>query len=135
MTAPTRFEHLDRLLPALLQRWVWPLTHPKSATSDTVRIDLSASGDDCEVRADLRGARQEDIELSIDGDFVSISAELEHGDGHRRSGVGERTRIREFFSLPFDVDEDASLATYANGVLTLSLHKKPRACGSTPVLH
>ncbi len=135
MTAATRFERLDKLLPAMLQRWAWPLTHPRPAGQSAIRIDLCAGGEGCEVHAELRGAKREDIRVSIDGDFVSISAELERDARRFRHAPAERTQIRELFSLPFQVDEDATVATYGDGVLTLSLHKKPRASDGNPGLH
>lgn len=81
------------------------------------------------VRADIPGVKKEDIKVNVDGNVVSISAEVkqekEEKEGERviRS---ERYRgeVSRSFSLGQDVDEGAAQAKYADGVLELTLPKK-----------
>jgi HSP20 family protein len=74
--------------------------------------------------------RKEDIDITIDGNQVSITAEArrqtEKKDGNREV-CSERYYGQVFrsFSLPTDVDDAKADARYENGVLSLHLPKKP----------
>ncbi|MES2228314.1 MAG: Hsp20/alpha crystallin family protein [Pseudomonadota bacterium] len=81
------------------------------------------------MKADVPGVAKDDIDVRIDGNQVTISAEIkkeqeEKKDGRvlrseRQYGYASRT-----FSLACDVDEAKSVARYENGVLQLTLPKK-----------
>ncbi len=96
-----------------------------------VQIKMDVKEDDkCyTVHADIPGARKEDIHVTIDGNQVSISAEakqekeVKEGEKILRS---ERYfgRVARSFSVASEIDEDASQAKYADGVLELVLPKK-----------
>ena len=82
------------------------------------------------VEAELPGVRKEDIKISLDAGKVTIEAEsvqaLEQKEGEK---VLRRERSsRKFsraFTLPEEVDENGIDATLENGVLFLTLPKKP----------
>jgi HSP20 family protein len=84
------------------------------------------------------GAKKEDIRVSVDGNYVSISAEVKH-EKEEKTGKGERALVKELFygsssrgfSLPFEVDEKQAIAKYEDGVLKLSLPKKKEASTRT----
>jgi HSP20 family protein len=96
------------------------------------KVDVTEKGDAYVVRADLPGVRKEDIQVTIEANQVTISAEVkresEQKDGERvvRSEryVGAVSRS---FVLPVEIDEAASNARYENGVLELTLAKKAEA--------
>lgn len=94
-----------------------------------IRIDVTETDQDYLVRADIPGARKEDIRVSVDGNVVSIGATMQEdseqtvGDtvfSERSSGAQYRS-----FSLPQEVDDARTEAKYTDGVLTLTLPKKP----------
>ncbi|UXY13891.1 Hsp20/alpha crystallin family protein [Chitiniphilus purpureus] len=95
-----------------------------------VRVDVSEDASNYLVHAELPGVAKEDIDVQIDGDLVSISAEVrrtsEHKDGDKvlRS---ERYygRVSRSFRLGQDIDEGGAIAHFENGVLSLTLPKKP----------
>jgi HSP20 family protein len=99
-----------------------------------IRLDLSESDAAYAVKAEIPGVKKEDIDVRIDGNQVTISAEVkqdkeEKKDGRvlrseRRYGYASRT-----FALAHDVDQAAADAKYANGVLELKLPKKAPAAG------
>jgi HSP20 family protein len=99
-----------------------------------IRVDLSESDAAYAVKAEIPGVKKEDIDVRIDGNQVTISAEVkqdkeEKKDGRvlrseRRYGYASRT-----FALAHDVDQAAADAKYANGVLELKLPKKAPAAG------
>lgn len=98
------------------------------------RMDVAEKGGAYVVKAELPGVAKEDIQVSIEGNQVTIGAEVkrvtEPKDGeralHRERYFGS---IHRSFTLPADLDESASNAKYENGVLELTLAKKPALAG------
>jgi HSP20 family protein len=97
-----------------------------------IRLDLKETEKAFMVHAEIPGVKKEDIDVSIDGNLVTIRAEVrrekeEKGETMLRSEryYGAMTRS---FTLATDVDEKAATAKYAAGVLELTLPKK---AGST----
>lgn len=94
-----------------------------------IKIDLTEHDDAYAVKAEIPGVRKEDIDVRIDRNQVTISAEVkkekeEKKDGRvlrseRQYGFASRT-----FALASDVDDGKADAKYQNGVLELRLPKK-----------
>ena len=86
------------------------------------------------MRAEIPGVAKDDIQVSIEGNQVTIGAEVkresEKKDGervlHSERYVGSAFRS---FTLPAELDESASAAKYDNGILELTLAKKPAIAG------
>lgn len=84
------------------------------------------------VHAEIPGVKKEDIHVSIDGNQVAISAEVKN---EKEVKEGEKVlrseryygKVARAFTLASDLDETASQARYENGVLELTLAKKPMA--------
>jgi len=99
-----------------------------------MRVDLSERDDHYLVKADIPGVRKEDIDVRIDGNVVTLSAQSksekeERDDGRvlfkeRQEGTASRS-----FALDCPVDEARADARYEDGILNLKLPKK--AAGST----
>ncbi|MBM3342455.1 MAG: Hsp20/alpha crystallin family protein [Betaproteobacteria bacterium] len=129
----TRFSPIDDAFDQLFRGFVLrPVAYNGTDSEDTVakfRADIAEGEKAYTVRADLPGVKKEDIQISIDGDQVSISAEVRREkdvkDGERvlRSEryVGKFQRA---FALGGDIDEATATAKYADGVLELTLPKK-----------
>ena len=94
-----------------------------------VSVDVSETDAEVVVTADLPGYEKEDIEVGVKDRRLTVEAERSHEsedrDKDERFLRQERThrRISRSVSLPADVDEDATSATYRNGVLTVTLPK------------
>ena len=94
-----------------------------------IRVEVKESNGDYVVQAEMPGVKKEDINVQVDGNRVSISAEVrresEKKDGERvlRS---ERYygAVARSFSLGSEMDESKAVAKFENGVLTLTLPKK-----------
>jgi len=94
-----------------------------------IRMDVKEDADAYRVKAEIPGARKEDIHVEIDGSSVSISAEMRRETEERK---GEDTLCAEryfgkaarSFTLRQDVDEAKAEARYENGVLDLVLPKR-----------
>ena len=100
----------------------------------TIKMDVKEQGDNHLVHAELPGVKKEDIHVVVDGNQVSISAEVKRetekkeGDRVLRSERYYGSSYRSFV-LPSDIDEAASEAKYDNGVLELKLAKKAAVTG------
>jgi len=96
------------------------------------RADIRENDKAYTVYAELPGIKKEDIQISIDGDQLSITAEA-----RREQGVkdGERVlrserytgKFHRAFALGSTIDESAASARYVDGVLELTLPKKTAA--------
>jgi HSP20 family protein len=92
-------------------------------------LDVAETEAGYSVSVDLPGVAKEDVKITIDGRHVSIDAECRR---EQEKKEGERVLYRErssqsfsrSFTLPVEVDQDASQAKLENGVLTLTLSKK-----------
>ena len=94
-----------------------------------LRIDVKESGQDFTVHADLPGVPKEDIQVGVEGNVVTIRAEVKQQDSHREGDKVLRTErykgeVARSFQLPAEIDESAAKARYENGVLVLTLPKK-----------
>jgi HSP20 family protein len=95
-----------------------------------LRMDVDEYEKSYQVLAEIPGVKKEDIAISIDHNLVSISAEIRR---EKPAKDGEKTIYTErlygkayrSFTLPVEVDESKSEARFENGVLTLTLPKKP----------
>jgi HSP20 family protein len=104
-----------------------------------IRMDVSEDANAYKVLAEIPGVKKEDIHVSIDGNQVSISAEVKN---EKEVKEGERLLRSEryfgsaarSFSLAQDVDESAAQARYADGVLELTLPKKTVAASKRLVI-
>lgn len=138
MNALTRFERFDDMFPEMFRRWMKPMSVSGFEAPGEIRIDVSENDKGYEIRAEVPGAKKEDVRVSVDGNYVSISAEVKR-EKEEKVGKGERTLVKELyygsssrgFSLPFEVDEKQAIAKYEDGVLKLSLPKKQEATSRT----
>lgn len=126
----TRFTPFDDTFDDLLRGFfVRPVSFEGPAASAQFRVDVTENNDAYTLRAELAGVKKDDINITIDGDQVAISAEVKKekdvkdGDRVLRS---ERYygKVYRAFTLGQPVDESATNAKYADGVLELTLPKK-----------
>lgn len=94
-----------------------------------IRMDVTEADDSYTVRAEIPGVRKEDIQVSIDANTVSVSAEIKHEKEEKKDETVVRSeryygqQMRRF-SLGHEIDESKANATYKNGILELTLPKK-----------
>jgi HSP20 family protein len=98
-------------------------------------LDLRETDDGYVVETIIPGAKPEDVDISVLGDTLRISAHVQD----RSEESGEKWLIRErrygrferALTLPMQVKADAATADFRDGVLTISLPKaevaKPRS--------
>lgn len=94
-----------------------------------IRMDVKEDDNAYTVHAELPGVKKEDINVTIEGNQVAITAEVKR---NREDKQGEKVlrseryygKVYRAFSLAQDVDEASSQAKYDEGVLELRLPKK-----------
>ena len=98
-----------------------------------MRVDVEENDQAYIMRADVPGADREAITVSIDGNTVSIRANVEEQKTDQQGNMLRSERIvgEEFrtFTLPQEVDEAKAEARIENGVLVLTLPKKSGGSG------
>ena len=89
-----------------------------------IKIDVSEDEKAYTVHAEIPGVNKEDIQVGVDGNQVSISAEIKNVSEVKEGSRVLRSEryfgsVSRAFSLAQDVDASTVSAKYANGVLEL----------------
>jgi HSP20 family protein len=95
-----------------------------------MRLDLTEDGKNFFVKAEIPGVKKEDIKVSVDGNQVSLSAEIKKETEEKEGAKVIRSEryygsIARSFTLDENVDSSAASAKYEDGVLQLTLPKRP----------
>lgn len=103
-------------------------------TAPQLKMDVEEDEHCYTVRAEIPGVDKENINVTIDGNHVSISAEVRRENEARENGENGSVRslrkeryygkVSRAFALENEVDEAQSEASYKDGVLQLTLPKK-----------
>jgi HSP20 family protein len=130
----TRYDPFGDVLDDLMRGF---LVRPIAAVEpgETVRrmkIDVTEKDGEYRVLAEVPGVKKEDIQVDIEGDVVSISAEAR---AEKDIKEGERIihserycgKVSRSFRLGQEVDQSKASAKYSDGVLDLVLPKKAAA--------
>ena len=94
-----------------------------------IKLEISEADKMYTVKADVPGVKKEDIQVSIDGNQISITAEVKREKEEKEGKKlvrSERYYGRQFrsFMLAHDIDEGKAEAECSDGVLKLTLPKK-----------
>ena len=116
----------------LIRGFFRPVRVEKSAAP--IKVDVVETDAAYVVKAEIPGVNKDEIQVSIEGDVVTIGAEVkreqETKDGERVLRTERYSgSVYRAFTLPVEIDEVSSTAKYENGVLELTLAKKPAAQG------
>jgi HSP20 family protein len=124
-------DNLDELFKGFFLR---PMRLEQSQEPMRIKMDVKEDDKAYQVHAEIPGVKKEDIQVSIDGNQVAISAEVKRQKEEKQGEKALRTeryygKVYRAFSLAQDVDQEQAQARYENGVLQLTLPK--RAAAST----
>lgn len=94
-----------------------------------VTMDVSEDAKAYTVHAEIPGVDKKDIDVSVDGNKVAISAEVRRQAGNKDGGKlvhAERYygKVYRAFTVPAEIDAAKVGASYDQGVLTLTLPKR-----------
>jgi|SRR5579859_52806 len=107
-----------------------------SGRSWGLAVDMFETDDHLVVRASVPGIKPENLDITVQGETLTIKGELKEEQEEKQQGryhVRERRQgaFSRTLTLPFPIQSDKVEATFDNGVLTLTLPKaeelKPRS--------
>ena len=109
--------------------YVRPLHGDALPEPSQIKIDVKEDDAAYTVHAEVPGVPKEDINVSIDGNVVSLRAEVRQHDQKKDGEKLLRSEryygaVARSFQLPVEVDAAQARARYDNGVLVLTLPKK-----------
>jgi len=95
----------------------------------SIKMDVKEQGDNYLVHAELPGVKKEDIHVVVDGNQISISAEVKQ---EKEVKEGERVlrseryygKVSRSFQLGQEIDDAKAAAKFNEGVLELTLPKR-----------
>jgi HSP20 family protein len=130
-----RFDPFNELVDDLFKGFLVRPVAYEGGRNDVVprmKVDVAEKNGAYIVTAELPGVKKEDIQVTIDGSGVSLSAEVKREKEvtqDQRVLHTERTfgKVSRSFSLPQEVDESKAEARFRDGVLELTLPKKQAA--------
>lgn len=98
-----------------------------------MRLEVSEDDKNYTIKAEIPGVTKEDIHISIDGNQVSISAEVKKETEEKEGEKVIRSEryygsVSRSFSLAQKIDQANANAKYENGILLLTL---PKTSGGT----
>lgn len=123
----TRLDPLDDLFRGFFVRPVDFNGAP--AQPPTIKMDVKEQGNDYLVYAELPGVKKQDIHVIVDGNQVSISAEIKQ---EKDTKEGERIlrseryfgKVARSFQLGQEIDDSHAVAKFNDGILELTLPKR-----------
>ena len=109
--------------------YIKPLHGDPLPSPTQIKVDVKETDQGYTVQAEVPGVAKEDIQVSVDGNVVTLSAEVKQSDTQASDEKLLRSEryygsVSRSFQLPADIDRDTAKAKYDNGVLTLTLPKK-----------
>ncbi|MHB9102517.1 MAG: Hsp20/alpha crystallin family protein [Sulfuricella sp.] len=128
----TRYDPFDVTLEPfddLFKGFFRPVRFEGQPQQMQIKMDVKENDKAYTVHADIPGVKKEDIHVTIEGNQVSISAEVKK---EKEEKEGEKVlrseryygKVYRSFTLGQDVDDAAATAKYSEGVLNLTLPKK-----------
>ena len=109
--------------------YVRPLHGDGLPQPSQIKVDVKEDDAAYTVQAEVPGVLKEDLHVSVDGNVVSLRAEVRQHDEKKEGEKVLRSEryfgaVARSFQLPMDLDASQAKARYDNGVLTLTLPKK-----------
>ena len=128
------FDEMDRMINRMRQSMLQGMSMTDANWSEsgrTLALNISEDEDNVEIEALVPGLTEDQIDVRIEGDTLTISGEYENR--YERGDEDDRTwhvveqsygRFQRSLTLPAEVDTDNVEATLDNGVLTITLPKE-----------
>jgi len=99
--------------------------HQNGGAAWQLPLDAYANEDAIVLTADVPGLKPEELEVTLEGDTLTIRGELKNRDEQRNYVLRERPtgRFERTLTINTPIDSSKVEATFADGVLTLTLPK------------
>lgn len=118
-------EPMDEMFRGFMRPWKLE----SGQRAPQIKLDLSETEANYTIKADIPGVKKEDIDVRVEGNQVTIGAEVKKETEEKKDGRVLRSE-RQYgyasrsFTLASAVDEAKAIAKYQDGVLELTLPKK-----------
>ena len=122
---PFAVEPMDEMFRQMLRPWRTELAE----RAPQIKLDVHEADSSYTVKAEVPGVSKEDIDVRIEGNRVTLSAEVKKDKEEKKDGRVLRSE-RQYgyasrsFTLACEVDEAKAEARYKDGILELTLPKK-----------
>jgi HSP20 family protein len=121
---------LSRLFNEAMGNIDWQF-RDSAAAARTPPVDIFEQDNEIRIMAELPGVQPEHVKLSVEGNVLTLGGTKEQEAEERTERVHryERTygAFERTFTLPATIDAGGIKATYAHGVLTVTLPKVEKA--------
>ena len=135
MASITRYDPFNDLVDDIFKGFlVRPVAYEgaRNEVLPRVKVDVAEKNGAYKITAELPGVKKDDINVSIDGAQVTLTAEVKQ---EKEASQDERVlhtervfgKVTRSFALPQEVDEAKAEAKFRDGVLELTLPKKAAA--------
>lgn len=134
--SPFRSLHrqIDRLFEDALRGFGGPAMLSSSMTN-WPSLEVNESDDSVTVMAEIPGLAEKDVEVLLEDGVLTIrgerKSERQETDKGRQFSERYYGRFERRIAIGDDVDEDKVSASFANGILTVTLPKAPNAPART----
>jgi len=124
---------MNRIADEVFRSSLWPFSAARQAslTLSAPPADIEENEQELCVTVDLPGVRQSDVEVSLDGDVLTICGEKKTSRERKQENYHliERSqgRFERRIQLPFSAQAERAEASFDNGVLTVRLQKDGRS--------
>jgi len=119
---------MDQLIDSMLYN------NPTVSNWRAFPVDVVEEGDSYIVSAELPGFTEEEVDVTLNDNLMVISAGKKGGEKEKEEAspkylIRERSagRYKRSFALPKDADRESIKASLKEGVLNLTIGKKPEA--------
>ena len=134
MNPLNRYEPLVGRLDGLFDEFLRPALVWENNSQPQIRVDVKETPEAYTVHAELPGVRKEAIQVEIEGNEVTLTAETRREAEKKDNEKWLRTeryfgKTARRFALPQELDEAKADAKFADGVLVLTLPKKAVVTG------
>lgn len=124
-----RFDPFPDSFEDLFRRVLRPMRWEGEDQPLQIKVDVEEDDKSYKVKAEVPGVKKEDINVQIDRNQVTISAESKREKEVKEKGTVVRSEryygsLFRSFSLGQEVDQAGASAKYTDGILELTLPKK-----------
>ncbi len=102
---------------------------PAAVAGWSLPVAVWEANDQAYIELELPGVAKEDLEITVEQGKLTVTAERKAPETERQYWLCERRfgRFERSFQLPKNIDAESIKADLTNGLLTLTLSKKPEA--------
>lgn len=135
LSAWNPFRELEEMRNEMSRVFGWPAGRGESdglfESIWSPPVDIAQEGDHYIVKADLPGMKKDEIEITLNGDTLTISGEKKKENETKEDNYYRSERYYGRFSrslaLPSTVDANKIEASYKEGVLSVTIPKSEEA--------